>query len=488
MRGCVVGCCSDGNRTPYPADWGTRRPQHDAAVNGPLKPWLWRILPAWSRGCPHSRAGDSNGLFCRTFAMQLGGLCLLCLAAAPVLAADLSASAAMASLRAEDAQRHVVALADDALEGRAAGSRGGRAAGAYLVEEFERIGVDPAGNEGGYYQRFGTMRNVLGMLRGRDPEASREIVVLGAHYDHVGYGKLSNSFGPTGFIHNGADDNASGVAGLLEVAEACTLLPQRPRRTIVFALWDGEEVDLLGSRHFVKRLPLPLARHTVAFSINLDMIGRLRSERVEVYGSRSAIGLRRAVVDANLSAGLQLAFSWEYSEDSDHYPFLEAGIPTLMFHTGLHGEYHRPSDDSHLVNFAGVAQVTQLALATLLTVAETADSPVFRSACRSENEASRSRLEAEAPPAPARRWGVGTREDPGDPGAPIIVRVSAGSPADRGGLRIGDRIVAIDHQTLENQDDMVEGFAQANDQVTLTLDRQGRLHDVELNAATPNDR
>jgi hypothetical protein len=488
MRGCVVGCCSDGNRTPYPADWGTRRPQHDAAVNGPLKSWLWRILPAWSRGCPHSRAGDSNGLFCRTFAMQLGGLCLLCLAAAPVLAADLSASAAMASLRAEDAQRHVVALADDALEGRAAGSRGGRAAGAYLVEEFERIGVDPAGNEGGYYQRFGTMRNVLGMLRGRDPEASREIVVLGAHYDHVGYGKLSNSFGPTGFIHNGADDNASGVAGLLEVAEACTLLPQRPRRTIVFALWDGEEVDLLGSRHFVKRLPLPLARHTVAFSINLDMIGRLRSERVEVYGSRSAIGLRRAVVDANLSAGLQLAFSWEYSEDSDHYPFLEAGIPTLMFHTGLHGEYHRPSDDSHLVNFAGVAQVTQLALATLLTVAETADSPVFRSACRSENEASRSRLEAEAPPAPARRWGVGTREDPGDPGAPIIVRVSAGSPADRGGLRIGDRIVAIDHQTLENQDDMVEGFAQANDQVTLTLDRQGRLHDVELNAATPNDR
>jgi hypothetical protein len=488
MRGCVVGCCSDGNRTPYPADWGTRRPQHDAAVNGPLKPWLWRILPAWSRGCPHSRAGDSNGLFCRTFAMQLGGLCLLCLAAAPVLAADLSASAAMASLRAEDAQRHVVALADDALEGRAAGSRGGRAAGAYLVEEFERIGVDPAGNEGGYYQRFGTMRNVLGMLRGRDPEASREIVVLGAHYDHVGYGKLSNSFGPTGFIHNGADDNASGVAGLLEVAEACTLLPQRPRRTIVFALWDGEEVDLLGSRHFVKRLPLPLARQTVAFSINLDMIGRLRSERVEVYGSRSAIGLRRAVVDANLSAGLQLAFSWEYSEDSDHYPFLEAGIPTLMFHTGLHGEYHRPSDDSHLVNFAGVAQVTQLALATLLTVAETADSPVFRSACRSENEASRSRLEAEAPPAPARRWGVGTREDPGDPGAPIIVRVSAGSPADRGGLRIGDRIVAIDHQTLENQDDMVEGFAQANDQVTLTLDRQGRLHDVELNAATPNDR
>jgi hypothetical protein len=445
-------------------------------------------VPACSGLCLHSRAVNRNGLFCSKFAMQMVGLCLLCLAGVPILAADLSASAALDSLRAEDAERHVVALADDALEGRAAGSRGGRAAGAYLVEEFERIGIDPAGNEGGYYQRFGTMRNVLGMLRGSDPEASREIVVLGAHYDHVGYGKPSNSFGPTGFIHNGADDNASGVAGLLEVAEACTLLPQRPRRTIVFALWDGEEVDLLGSRHFVKRLPLPLARHAVAFSINLDMIGRLRGDRVEVYGTRSAIGLRRAVVDANVSTGLQLAFSWEYSEDSDHYPFLEAGIPTLMFHTGLHGEYHRPSDDSHLVNFAGVERVTQLALATLLTVAETTDPHVFRPACRSESETSRSRLEAEAPPAPARRWGVGTREDLGDPGAPIVVRISPGTPAERGGLQIGDRIVAINQQPLESQDDMVVGFTHADDQVTLTLDRQGRLCDVELNAAAPSDR
>ena len=392
-----------------------------------------------------------------------------------VPAAELAANAARASVRAVDAKRHVAALADDALEGRAAGSRGGRAAGAYLVEEFERIGIDPAGDEGGFYQRFGTMRNVLGMLRGSDPDASREIVVLGAHYDHVGYGTPRNSYGPTGYIHNGADDNASGVAGLLEVAEACTLLPKRPRRTIVFALWDGEEVNLLGSRHFVRERPLPLAHHRLAFSINLDMIGRLR-ERLEVFGSRSAVGLRREVVAANLPTGLPLAFSWEYSEDSDHFPFLDAGIPTLMFHTGLHGEYHRPSDDAHLVNFAGIEPVASLTLDMLVAIADREELPAFRKDCRGETEDARRRLEAEAAPAPAKRWGLGTRSDPADPAAPVVVRVSPDTPAARGGVLLGDRIVAIDQQPLADQDDMVARLAAAAaHSVAITIDRDGRL-------------
>jgi len=411
--------------------------------------------------------------------------CLILAAAAQGVAAEFAASAARASVRADDAKRHVAALADDALEGRAAGSRGGRAAGAYLVEEFERIGIDPAGNDGGYYQRFGTMRNVLGMLRGSDPEASREVVVVGAHYDHVGYGTSANSYGPTGHIHNGADDNASGVAGLLEVAEACTLLPQRPRRTIVFACWDGEEVDLLGSRHFVRERPLPLAQHTVAFSINLDMIGRLREQRLEVYGSRSAVGLRRAVVQANLPTSLNLVFLWEYSEDSDHFPFLAAGVPTLMFHTGLHDEYHRPSDDTHLVNFTGIEPVASLAFETLLAVADSHQAPAFRDGCRSESETTRQQLESEAPPAPPKRWGLGTRQDEADPSAPVVVRVSPQTPAARGGLRLGDRILAVDHQALTDQDDMVRQFADAADEVAITVERQGRMLDLQFTFATP---
>ncbi|MBL6714049.1 MAG: M20/M25/M40 family metallo-hydrolase [Pirellulales bacterium] len=429
-------------------------------------------------------AGPSREMPTRSLAVWAGVLAVTLCGAADGMAADLAASAARASVRAEDAKRHVAALADDALEGRAAGSRGGRAAGTYLVDEFERIGIAPAGDEGGFYQRFGTMRNVLGMLRGSDPQASQEVVVIGAHYDHVGYGTPSNSYGPTGYIHNGADDNASGVSGLLEVAEACMLLPKRPRRTIVFALWDGEEVNLLGSRHFVKQRPLPLAHHRLAFSLNLDMIGRLRAQRLEVYGSRSAVGLRRAVAAANLPTNLELAFSWEYSEDSDHFPFLDAGVPTLMFHTGLHDEYHRPSDDTHLVNFAGIEPIASLALETLLAVADAEEPPVFREACREEREVDRRRLEAEAQPAPPKRWGLGTREDQGDPTAPIVVRVTPETPAARGGVLIGDRLLAINDQPLVNQADMVRKLGDAPDEVTVTIDRQGRLLSLQL-VATP---
>ncbi len=248
----------------------------------------------------------------------------------------------------------------------------------------------------------------------------------------------------------------------------------------MFALWDGEEVNLLGSRHFVRERPLPLAHHRVAFSINLDMIGRLRGERVEVYGSRSAVGLRQRIVSANLPSGLKLAFSWECSEDSDHYPFLAAGIPTVMFHTGLHAEYHRPSDDVHLVNYAGIEPVAGLAFEMLLGIADAADSPAFRENCRSEDEVGRRRLEAEAAPAPPKRWGLATRPDPADPAAPVVVRVSPGTPAARSGLQLRDRIVAIDQQPLVDQEEMVLRLGQAADSIDISVEREGRLFELRL--------
>jgi acetylornithine deacetylase/succinyl-diaminopimelate desuccinylase-like protein len=212
----------------------------------------------------------------------------------PAAAADLAA--ARASITAGDAKRHVDALADDTFEGREAGSRGGRAAGAYIVEELARLGLEPAGDDvagpdgvrqRSFFQPFspapspptaqpapqaaskppgGVMRNILALLPGQDPAVSGELVVASAHYDHVGYGNATNSFGPIGLIHNGADDNASGVAGLIEVAEACVRLPSRPRRTILFAFWDGEEKGLLGSSHFIRERPAnrwPRAHGTV---------------------------------------------------------------------------------------------------------------------------------------------------------------------------------------------------------------------------------
>ena len=139
--------------------------------------------------------------------------------------------------------------------------------------------------------------------------------MLGAHYDHVGYGRSNNSFGPVGYIHNGADDNASGVAGLLEVLDALRTLPVAPKRSILLACWDGEEAGLLGSRHWVGRPTIPLSR--VAFDINIDMIGRMANGRMEIYGVRTAKGLRRLVSEANGPGPATIDFDFKLKSDWD---------------------------------------------------------------------------------------------------------------------------------------------------------------------------
>lgn len=394
---------------------------------------------------------------------------------------------APASITAADAARHTQALADDAFEGREGGSRGGRAAAAYLVEQIEPLGFEPAGDGGSFYQAFGNgLRNLLAFLPGSDPLLANEVVVVGAHYDHVGYGTAQNSFGPFGFVHNGADDNASGVAGLIEIMEAVQRLPGPPRRSILFAFWDGEEKGLLGSRHFLRVRPPPLAGRRLVFCLNLDMIGRLREQRLIVFGARTASGLRSRIVAANnrpgCGSGLELAFDWDLSDDSDHYAFIEAGIPAAMLHTGLHDQYHRPSDDVEHLNHAGIPPVARLGLELVIEVADADDPPAFRAAARRESNAARRRFETERPnPQPARgRWGILSRSDPADPALPLVLDVAPGSPADRAGLKPGDRLVAIDGSLITDQAWMVQQLGAAGSECLLEVDRRGRIMPLRL--------
>jgi hypothetical protein len=404
-------------------------------------------------------------------------------------------SAAHASIRAEDAGRHVAALADDAFEGREGGTRGGRAAGTYIVAEIDRIraaggDLQPAGDGGSVFQAFGSMRNILVLQPGGDPTAAGELVVVGAHYDHVGYGNAANSYGPFGFVHNGADDNASGVAGLLELMEAMQRLPTRPRRPILFAFWDGEEKGLLGSSHFLRVRPAAVAGKAIVFAVNLDMIGRLRGERLEVFGTRTSPGLRSAVVLANNApenaAALELAFDWDIEDDSDHYPFIAAKIPTVMFHTGLHDQYHRPSDDVHLVLLDGIPPVVRLTLGFVRAIA---DDPgprrSFRPESRTESNATKRRLEAviqDATGAQRGRWGLGTREDACEPATPVVVRVAPDSPAAFAGMLPGDRVLAVDGAPVTNQADMVARLQAAGPRVMIAVERRGRFTQVTLEA------
>ena len=201
--------------------------------------------------------------------------------------------AALESIQADELSEQVGRLADAAMEGREAGTRGGRAAADYLADQYARLHLRGAGVEGGFLQPFApNFRNVLAILEGGDPQLRDQVIVVGAHYDHVGYGGRGYSLGPYGYIHPGADDNASGTAAVLELAEAFTVLSGPPKRSILFAAWDAEEKGLLGSKHWVAHPTVPLDR--VAAAVNLDMVGRLRDEHLIVFGSRSGLRLAAA--------------------------------------------------------------------------------------------------------------------------------------------------------------------------------------------------
>ena len=357
--------------------------------------------------------------------------------------------AALNTITSAELGHHVDVLAADAYEGREAGSRGGRAAGEYIVQVLEDNHIQPAGEDGGYFQSFGHgYRNVLGIIPGRDPQLKHECILIGGHYDHVGYGTARNSFGPTGSIHNGADDNASGTAGVLEVMQAFTALSEPPRRSVLFAFWDGEEKGLLGSKHWATYPTVPL-KHVV-FVFNADMIGRLRGNRVEVFGTRSAPGLRKLLSQDNADFGLQLDFMWHVNADGDHYSFFEHNIPFLMLHTGTHDNYHRPSDDAELIERDGMQSVSQLMFRVADDLAEADTVPAFRTAARYESIAARAQFErsmADAPPRLGVSWGSLASE----PGL-TVTRVTPGSAADRAGLRTGDRLVRFNGREVTDGD------------------------------------
>jgi len=366
----------------------------------------------------------------------------ICLAflIATTCAAATSADAALARITADELRGHVDTLAADSFEGREAGRRGGQAAAAYLVSELKRLGVRPAGEGGTVYQEFGQgYRNLLVAIPGSDERLKDQVVVVGAHYDHVGYGSKNNSFGLLGQIHNGADDNASGTAAMLELIEAFSSVPERPKRTLLFAFWDAEEKGLLGSEHWASHPTVPWG--SVKFVLNFDMLGRLRDRTVEVYGVRTAAGLRRLLSERNAETDLTLKFDWTQREDSDHWTFYKRGVPYLMLHTGLHGEYHRPADDANLINIEGLNEVTELCRETIEAVAD-APEWEFRDGCRQETNETNTRLSAPlAQPAP--RLGLSWDADRGGRGEFLVTAVQAGSPAAASGLRLGDRIISV---------------------------------------------
>ncbi len=402
---------------------------------------------------------------------------LVCLLSAGAVEAGTFA-AALESIRIGDLRKHATVLASDALEGREAGSRGGRAAGVYLVEQLKKLSVEPAGPHKRFFQEFGDdYRNILTVVPGSDPRLKDEYVLVGAHYDHVGYGSWRNSNGPIGYIHNGADDNASGTAGLLELAEAFASLEPRTKRSILFIFWDAEELGLLGSEHWLESPTIRLAQ--VRLLVNFDMIGRLRENTLVLYGVRTTLGLRRLFSEQNRGIGLEINFNWDIIRDSDHYPFAMRDIPYVMPYTRKHYDYHRPSDDVDKLNLNGMRQITRLLFRVIHESANRPQLAAFRAECRNENESVHRRYQTPLPPLPP-RFGISWDGNLDKQHRVKLTDVVPGSPAATAGLRVGDEIVEFGGALPKEVDDFRSLVHAAQNPVSVLVERDGAKEPLKL--------
>jgi hypothetical protein len=382
-----------------------------------------------------------------------------------------SYTSAVSTITRQKLRRHCEFLASDALEGRETGTRGGEAAGAYIVAELRKLKLRPAGADGDYYQPFyPRSRNILCRLPGSDPELAKEYIIVCAHYDHVGFGSARNSRGPIGYIHNGADDNASGTSALLELINAFTSLDTAPKRSVVFAFWDAEEQGLLGSEYWCQYPTVALDGLKLVF--NIDMVGRLRDNRAEVLGSRTAPGLRGLIATNNSQPPVLLTFSWDTRRDSDHYPFFSRQVPYLMVFTGKHADYHTPYDDVDKLNTEGMERVTRLLFRTAYAAAQAPRLPAFRQAALQEGGAQQSVDEASVP-VPAPRLGVTWDEGQARQHQIEIRELDPGSPAEVAGMRAGDRVLKVDRTEIHGATDIRDAVLAAPEETTAVILHHG---------------
>lgn len=266
-------------------------------------------------------------------------------------------------------QGHIKTLADDSFEGRGTGTAGEKAASDYIINQYKKLKLQPKGEKGTYLQSFpfkagahgegaaGTANNVIGYL----DNGAATTIIIGAHYDHLGlHGQTSSlDANPQNKIHNGADDNASGVAGVIELARYLTDNKKKEKNNFLFLCFSGEELGLLGSKFFTENAPIDLT--TVNFMINMDMIGRLdpQTKSLLVHGTGTSPAWE-PLLKKLATESLAVKTDSSGTGPSDHTSFYLKDIPVLHFFTGSHSDYHKPSDDTEKINLAGEAEVLKL--------------------------------------------------------------------------------------------------------------------------------
>ncbi|MDR2148448.1 MAG: M20/M25/M40 family metallo-hydrolase [Tannerella sp.] len=269
----------------------------------------------------------------------------------------------------ERLEKHVYTLASDSMQGRKAGTEYARMASEYIVRQWEEIGIEPY-RDYSFLQIFnnGNYRNIVGIIRGNDAVLKNEYIVVGAHYDHLGV--------KNGTVYNGADDNASGVAALIELARELKLNQSNLKRSVILIAFDAEEVGLIGSTYFMNHLDIPV--ENIKLMISVDMVGWYKAKgEVEYEGSGTIKNGKEMILSPqSIPAGLHVVtknFESSIFTATDTESFATKGIPTLAVTTGQKSPYHKPEDDAELIDYEGLALITGHLKNTVETVSQSTD-------------------------------------------------------------------------------------------------------------------
>ncbi len=332
----------------------------------------------------------------------------------------------------------------------------------------EKIGIDRPTIE---------TKNVIGVLEGSGPLAD-ETVVLGGHYDHLGRGGLTS--GSLAFfsndIHNGADDNASGTSMVMELARRIAARPDPPARRVVFMAFSGEERGLIGSQYYVEHPLFPLK--STVMMINCDMVGRLDAKNdLQMVGTGTSAGIDALVDGLGKSSGLTIKKVAGLSDGfggSDHQSFYGKEVPVLFAFTGVHRDYHRPTDDSNLINYPGMARIADYLELITLEIVERPERPAF-------TRLTQARRAPSGGSDPARTGSgayLGTMPDYASESKDglRLAGVSPGGPAEKGGLKEGDVITRLGGKKVGTIYDFMESLGQhkPGEKVELVIKRDGK--------------
>ena len=318
---------------------------------------------------------------------------------------------ALGSINEAELKKDLEYLASQELEGRMSGKKGNVVAADYIKKKYEAMGLKTM------YDKFSIQRvnpgpnnergddftqNIYAWIEGSDPVLKDEVVVIGAHMDHIGYGPSMSRAPGRRAVHPGADDNASGTVALMQIAKAFSQLQGKVKRTVVFQSYSAEEMGLIGSRFYCNNPKFPLSNPSIRkhiFMLNMDMVGYLGKGQyfAGFEAGESSVDIARIINDLNGKYSFAKKITSRGSGGSDHACFYNKQVPIAFLHTGLHAYYHTPDDTADKINYNGIEQIARYAFELAWNVTQATDAPRFNVADFKEMEYTHDHGHPEAP-------------------------------------------------------------------------------------------